>query len=180
MFVKIMILINMIYNLTPGISNLSFLQFPFKLLWKYWHLQVAIYALRAISWIVLEPIHQISQFVINSNLKYEATCWIRLNMSISIEFLTPWGRVMHICIGNLTVIGTDNGLSPGWCQAIIRTNAEILLSEPLETNFNEIVLEIHKFSFKKLYLETIGLSTHPGTGIDGANGRRWKLADFLL
>ena len=26
----------------------------------------------------------------------------------------------------------------------------------------------------------IGLSTHPGTGVDGASGRGWKLADFLL
>ena len=33
--------------------------------------------------------------------------------------LTHWGRVMHICIVNLTIIGSDNGLSPGRCQAII-------------------------------------------------------------
>ena len=26
----------------------------------------------------------------------------------------------------------------------------------------------------------IGLSTHPGTGVDGAGGQGWKLADFLL
>ena len=28
------------------------------------------------------------------------------------------GRVTHICVGNLTIIGSDNGLSPGRCQAI--------------------------------------------------------------
>ena len=28
--------------------------------------------------------------------------------------------------------------------------------------------------------QAIGLSTHPGTGVDGASGRGWKLADFLL
>ena len=28
--------------------------------------------------------------------------------------------------------------------------------------------------------ELIGLSTHLGTGVDGASGRGWKLADFLL
>ena len=27
-----------------------------------------------------------------------------------------WG---HICVGKLTIIGSDNGLAPGWCQAII-------------------------------------------------------------
>ena len=32
--------------------------------------------------------------------------------------LTHWGRVTHICIGNLTIIGSDNGLSPGRRQAI--------------------------------------------------------------
>ena len=36
--------------------------------------------------------------------------------------ITNWGRVTHICIGNLTIIGSDNGLSPGRRQAIIWTN----------------------------------------------------------
>ena len=27
--------------------------------------------------------------------------------------LTHWGRTTHICVGNLTIIGSDNGLSPG-------------------------------------------------------------------
>ena len=52
--------------------------------------------------------------------------------------LTHWGRVMHICIGNLTIIGSDNGLSPGRRQAIIWTNAGILLIGPknkLQWNF---------------------------------------------
>ena len=34
---------------------------------------------------------------------------------------------MHICILELTIIGSDNGLSPGKHQAIIRTNDGILL-----------------------------------------------------
>ena len=37
--------------------------------------------------------------------------------------LTHWGRVRHICVGNPTIIGSDNGLSPGRRQAIIWTNA---------------------------------------------------------
>ena len=45
---------------------------------------------------------------------------------------------MHICVGKLTIIGSDNGLSPGQRQAIIWTNDGILLIEPLETNFSEI------------------------------------------
>ena len=59
----------------------------------------------------------------------------------------------HICVSKLTTIGSDNGLSPGRRQAIIRTNAGILLIEPLGTNFNEILIKIHIFSFKKIHLK---------------------------
>ena len=34
--------------------------------------------------------------------------------------------MMHICVSLLTIIGSDNGLSPERRQAIIWTNAEIL------------------------------------------------------
>ena len=57
------------------------------------------------------------------------------------ELLTHWGRVTHICVNKLTIIGSDNGLSPGRRQAIIWTNAGILLIGPLGTN-NEILIEI--------------------------------------
>ena len=66
-------------------------------------------------------------------------------------FLTHWGRVMHICVGNLTIIGSDNGLSPGRRQAIIWTNAGILLIGPLATNFSEILIGIQTFSIKKMH-----------------------------
>ena len=49
---------------------------------------------------------------------------------------------MNICIGDLTISGSDNGLSPGWHQAIIWTNAGILFMGPLGTNFSEILIEI--------------------------------------
>ena len=52
--------------------------------------------------------------------------------------LTHWGQVMPICVIKLTIIGSDNGLSPGRRQAIIWTNAEILLIWPLGTNFSDI------------------------------------------
>ena len=60
--------------------------------------------------------------------------------------------MMHVCLGNLTIIGSDNGLSPGRRQAIIWTNAGILLIGPLGTNFNELSIEIQTFSFKKKHL----------------------------
>ena len=54
--------------------------------------------------------------------------------------LSHWGRVTHICVGKLTIIGSDNGLTPGRRQAIIWTNAGILLIGPLGTNFSEILI----------------------------------------
>ena len=59
----------------------------------------------------------------------------------------------HICVSNLTIIGPDNGLSPGRCQAIIWTSAGILLIGPWGTNFSEVLIGIHTFSFKKIHLK---------------------------
>ena len=67
--------------------------------------------------------------------------------------LTHRGRVTHICVSKLTIIGSDNGLSPGRRQAIIWMNAGILLIGPLGTNFSEILTEIHTFSFKKMQMK---------------------------
>ena len=60
--------------------------------------------------------------------------------------LTHLPLELHICIS----IGSDNGLSPGQRQAIIRTNIGLLSIGPLETNFSEILIEIHTFSFTKM------------------------------
>ena len=54
-----------------------------------------------------------------------------------------------ICVGKLTKIGSDNGLSPGWPQAINWTSAGILSIERLGTNFSEILIEMKTFSFKE-------------------------------
>ena len=43
--------------------------------------------------------------------------------------LNHWGRLTHICVSKLTIIGSDNGLSPGRRQAIIWTNDGILSIE---------------------------------------------------
>ena len=67
--------------------------------------------------------------------------------------LTHWGRVTHVWVSNLTIIGSDNGLSPGRRQAIIWPNAWILLIRTLGTNFSEILSKIHTFSFKKMHFK---------------------------
>ena len=63
---------------------------------------------------------------------------LNIPTSASEGLSTHWGQVTHICIAKLTIIGSDNGLSPGQHQAIISTNAGILLIGPLGTNFSEI------------------------------------------
>ena len=74
-------------------------------------------------------------------------------MMAQLDQLTHWGRVTHICVSKLTIIGSDNGLSPDRRQAIIWTNYGILLIGPLGTNFSEISIGIQTFSFKKIYLK---------------------------
>ena len=54
---------------------------------------------------------------------------------------------------NWDSIGSDNGLSPDRRQAIIWTNARILLIGPLGTNFNEIRIKIQNLSFMKMHLK---------------------------
>ena len=70
--------------------------------------------------------------------------------------LTHWGRLTHICVSKTTIIGSDNGLLPGRCQAIIWTNVGILLIGTLGTNFSEILSECHSFSFKKMHMKMSG------------------------
>ena len=62
-------------------------------------------------------------------------------------------RVAHICVSKLTIIGSDNGLSPGRRQVIIWANAEVLLVGTPGTKSSEILIEIHTYSLKKIHLK---------------------------
>ena len=75
--------------------------------------------------------------------------------------LTHWGWVTQICACNQTIIASDNGLSLGQRQAIIWTNARILLIRPLGINFSEILIEIHAFSFNKTHLKMSSVKQLP-------------------
>ena len=75
--------------------------------------------------------------------------------------LTHWGRVTHICVNKIIIIGSNNGLSPGQRQAIIWTNAGILLIGSLGTNFSEISTKIRTFSFKKMHLKMLSGKWQP-------------------
>ena len=71
------------------------------------------------------------------------------------------------------IIGSDNGLLPDRRQAIIWTNAGLLLIEPLGTNFSEILIEILSFSFKKMRLKVSSAKRRPFClGLNGLMQRR--------
>ena len=65
----------------------------------------------------------------------------------SIDLLTRWGRMTHISVSKLAIIGSDNGMSPGRRQAIISTNDGILLTWRLGTQFSETLNEFHFIYF---------------------------------
>ena len=96
--------------------------------------------------------------------------------------LTHWGRVTHICVSKLTIIGSDNGLSPGRRQAIIWTNDGILFVGDLGTNFSEILIKIQTFSFKKKRLLKVSSAKwrpfHLGLNVLTLQGRNYQ--SFIL
>ena len=64
---------------------------------------------------------------------------------------------MQKCVGILTIIVSDNGRR----QAIIWTNAGLLLIGPLGTNFSEILIKILAFSFKQMLLKVLSAKWRP-------------------
>ena len=65
------------------------------------------------------------------------------------NFLRP-----NVCVSKFTIIA-------GRRQAIIWTNDGILLIRHLGTNFNEIIIKIYIFSFKKIHLKLSSGYWHP-------------------
>ena len=58
-------------------------------------------------------------------------------------------------------MGSDNGLSPIWRQAIIYTNDGSLSIGPLGTNFTEILIKILNSSFTKMHLKISSAKWRP-------------------
>ena len=68
----------------------------------------------------LHYLAKIRSLITNLNYRFPIGAFIRpFNACFVRPPLTHWGRVTHIRIGKLTIIGSDNGLSPGRHQAII-------------------------------------------------------------
>ena len=83
---------------------------------------------------------------INRDLQFSATSF----PVYSHDILIHGGRLTHICVGNLTIMASDNSLSPDRRQAIIGTNARMLLNGSLGTNDSNSYIFIQESAFKKV------------------------------
>ena len=128
------------------------------------------YMICSIMWIYVDvEILDIQKYQLFSHQHVIDLNWIVWQVALSVQQLnkisqtglTHWGRVTHICISKLIIIGSDSGLSPDRRQAIIWTNAWILSIGPLGTNLNEILIEIHTFPFKKMHLKISSAKWRP-------------------
>ena len=120
---------------------------------------------------------------LQSNLKKNTTIvikWYKLKMSsigwrplyLGRNVLTHWSRVTHICVSKLTIIGSDNGLSPDPHQAIIWTNAGLLLIGPLRNKL-QWNIEILTSSFKKMRLKVSSAKRRPFCLPQCVNGQQY-------
>ena len=101
-------------------------------------------------------------------IRWQAITWTNVDQDLCCHMaslghngLTHWGWVTPIYVNKLTIIGSDNGLASGRRQALIWTNVGILLIGPLGTNFSEILIKIHTFSFKKMRLKMLSVKRRP-------------------
>ena len=99
------------------------------------------------------PIDQTTVFKMFNMISQESIVFQGLITPYS-HRLIHWGLVMHICIGNLIIIGSDNGLVPTRWQGI-------LLTGPLGTNLSGILIKIRTFSFKKMHFKLSSAKWQP-------------------
>ena len=108
---------------------------------------------------------------------------INLKLPFSIEDSSEKSVAILLTHHWLTIIGADNGLSPGRRQAIIWTNAGILLIEPLGTNFSEILIRIKIFSFNKMRLKMSSAKWRPlclGLNVLNCNSATWIVSILAM
>ena len=113
--------------------------------------------IRSIPWLLMPCLHELP----GHQHPWHWPCRIKWSMPSTRNNLTHWDWVTYICISKLTIIGSDNGLSPGQRQPIIWTNAGILFIKPLKSNFGEILIEIHTFSLSKMHLKMLSANLLP-------------------
>ena len=84
----------------------------------------------------------------------------------SMVWLTHWGRVTHICVGRLTNIGSNDGLSPNRRQAFIWTNTREIVHwtsrNKLKWNFNhDSCILFHENPFRYVVWKMAAIVSRP-------------------
>ena len=102
--------------------------------------------------------YQVETNCVNGIIDKHPSSLIKIIAFHALSLLLTFGIHVHLqqyieaelrkyALVNWATIGSDNGLSPGRRQAIIWTNAGILLIGPLWTNLGEILIEIIYFLY---------------------------------
>ena len=108
---------------------------------------------------ISQPGHfKTSMLLLHSNWAVSRVYWLDIYvrqclLSYNNSFRPSESYISYICVSKLRIIASDNGLSPCRCQAIIWTNAGILLIRTLGTSFNETLTKIHTSSSKKMHVQ---------------------------
>ena len=121
---------------------------------------------QAITWTSVDAITYLYYyfFFLSMCLYFSVIKYVSLNMYTSLLFIVYLIKAVthiYVCIGNLTIIGSDNGLSPGSCQAIIWTNVGILVNWTLRNKLQWILIEILIFWLKKMRLKVSSAKSWP-------------------
>ena len=111
---------------------------------------------------------------------YPFNGWIQL-LAILVRCINSLRPGQYICVSKLTIISSDNDLSPGRRQAIIWTNAGVSLTDHLGTNFSEILIKIYTFSFKKMQVKVSSGKWRPFClGLNELNHHQVKILRWLF
>ena len=105
-------------------------------------------------------LHLVGIFYCGFAVLFSVICWHWGNGMFA-PVLVNSLRLNDAYIRRQTNHPSDNGLSPGRRQAIIWTNAGILLIGPLGSNFSEILIGIQTFSSTKMHLKMSSAKWRP-------------------
>ena len=109
-------------------------------------------------------------------IRHQAITYTNVDFS-----LTHWGRVTHICVGKQTIIGSDNGLSPGrrqafylnQCRNIVNWNLGNKLQWKFIQNSN---IFIQENAFENVVRKLVAILPQPQC----VNGALWHSAEINI
>ena len=90
--------------------------------------------------------------------------WVKshIGLRLLLSALTHWGRVMHICVSKLTIIGSDNGLLPDHYLKLYWNNVYWTLRNNFQWNFNQnLNISIQENAFEHVIRKMAAMLSHP-------------------